>query len=37
MDIGDVLHMIIKDETGTAITIELVNADDPSTAEDTDP
>lgn len=34
MSAGDVLHMIIADETGTAISVELYGASDPNNAED---
>lgn len=34
MSAGDVLHMIITDETGTAISVELYGASDPNNAED---
>lgn len=33
MSAGDVLHMIITDETGTAISVELYGASDPDNAE----
>lgn len=34
MSAGDILHMIIRDESGTPISVELYGASDPNNAED---